>query len=49
MKVLIKVDESKALIAPGRKEVSFFSPFSPSMILINMQCRNEALMSLGAD
>ena len=54
METLIRIDESKALIAPTREEVSppplpLPSSFSPSLILINMQCRNKALMSPRAD
>lgn len=48
MRTVIRIDESTALIAPTRKEVIFF-PFSPSLILINMQGRNKALMSRRAD
>lgn len=51
MRTLIRIDESKALIAPTREEVTPTLPHSPShsVILINMQGRNKALMSRRAD
>lgn len=51
MRTLIRIDESKALIAPTREEVIFFflPPLLLSVVLINMQDRNKALMSRGAD
>lgn len=49
MRTLSRIDDSKALIAPTREEVIFFSPLTLSLILINMQGRNKALMSRRAD